>query len=311
MKICCLGASNIDIIVNCTQPLSPDDSLLSNIDISIGGVGNNIAYNLSAQKIFTKFITVISNDVFGKYIINSLDSEYLDLSDIQIHGHNSSFYIGLNGSNYNYGFNDMRILNHICPSKILNSMQLLSGYDYVLIDLNLPINILELIFNNCNIPIVCDATSITKCVKISPYLNRINTLKCNINEARKIVSSISQIKSYPSVDGIAKSLLDNGVSNVYITKGQDGAMFYNDEIRHMIKPFKRCDKNPIGAGDAFTSGIIFGQLQKWSPQDILLYASYLAFKTIQGDSMRIKESDVIELSKIKELADVNRQFAFS
>ena len=66
------GATNVDISTNCSKLLTYDGSMPAKIKVGIGGGGSNIVYNLSVQNAYTKFVTVLSNNVFGKYILEHL-----------------------------------------------------------------------------------------------------------------------------------------------------------------------------------------------------------------------------------------------
>lgn len=295
MNVCCIGAANIDIKIDCFQPLMLDESLSSNIELGIGGVGTNIAYNLAMLKVKTKLVTALSNDIFGQYIRNRLTLNFLDLSDAQTCDHNSSFYVDLNSCVQNYGFNDMKIINDLCSEKILDVLNKIAHYNYVCIDLNLPESILQLVFQNCYIPIVCDATSVLKSKKVLPYLNKVDILKCNLKEAMHLSSCYEREQSDKDLVHVARILSLSGAQQVYITLGKEGALFYDRSECIKISPKIKYDKHFLGAGDAFTAAVIYGHIRKWSKKDILIYASYLAMDVVNNDSIHIVDS---HLSKI-------------
>ena len=50
----------------------------------------------------------------------------------------------------------------------------------------------------------------------------------------------------------------NGINQVAISLGKDGVMFYEDEQLYHFRPPEIVEQNPIGAGDAFVGGMVYG-----------------------------------------------------
>ncbi|MEM8858046.1 MAG: 1-phosphofructokinase family hexose kinase [Chloroflexota bacterium] len=60
---------------------------------------------------------------------------------------------------------------------------------------------------------------------------------------------------------------ENGIGQVAISLGKDGVMFVeNGEMQHFHPP-EIIEQNPIGAGDAFVGGMVFGLANNHSVQD--------------------------------------------
>ena len=81
-----IGATNTDISGKCLYPLVMSDSNIGKISTSLGGVGHNIALNLSRMGKDVSFITSLGSDNFGANARKELES-VMDISNsVFFHG---------------------------------------------------------------------------------------------------------------------------------------------------------------------------------------------------------------------------------
>ena len=76
-----IGGSNMDIQGFPNNPLVMYDSNPGKVDISMGGVGRNIAENLSRLNVNTKLISAIGNDLYGNTILSECKNLNIDVND--------------------------------------------------------------------------------------------------------------------------------------------------------------------------------------------------------------------------------------
>ena len=78
-EILVIGATNTDISGKCLYPLVMGDSNIGKVTTSLGGVGHNIALNLSRMGKEVSFITSLGSDNFGCNARNEL-KDVMDIS---------------------------------------------------------------------------------------------------------------------------------------------------------------------------------------------------------------------------------------
>lgn len=75
--------------------------------------------------------------------------------------------------------------------------------------------------------------------------------------------------STPSLDKLAKDLLDRGLSEVVVTRGRDGSSAWTGGERYDQKALAVQVVDTVGAGDAFTAGYLSGKFAGVGPADRL------------------------------------------
>lgn len=76
-----IGGTNIDLQGFPRKKLIMKDSNIGSVKISLGGVGRNIAENLTRLGFYTKLISIIGDDVYGNLIMEKSREIGLDLAD--------------------------------------------------------------------------------------------------------------------------------------------------------------------------------------------------------------------------------------
>jgi len=85
-------------------------------------------------------------------------------------------------------------------------------------------------------------------------------IKPNTHEAEEISGFADPVKAADWFESLR-------VNNIAITMGGDGVFLSADESQWMIQSPKITEANPIGAGDAFVGGTVYGLVEKLSPLD--------------------------------------------
>jgi 5-dehydro-2-deoxygluconokinase len=77
-------------------------------------------------------------------------------------------------------------------------------------------------------------------------------------------SQISDARVAGDLDAAVAAILGAGLEALVVTKGAEGAVVYTRDKKVIpAEPFRVELVNPLGAGDAFAGGILYGYLQKW------------------------------------------------
>ncbi|MEN8124858.1 MAG: carbohydrate kinase family protein [Bacteroidota bacterium] len=299
-KITVIGAANIDLFGYPKEELIFKDSNTGTLEVIFGGVGRNIAENLSRLGFKVEFLSVLGNDDFAKRIIRSCEELDISIKHCKItEEHSTSVFMAImdNHNDLALGLDAMRIYDQIPDSFILNNLDVIDQNDYCLLETNMPKRILELVTNKLpHIHFALDAVSGKKALKAKSILDKLTILKCNLLEA-ELLSDI-EIKSKNNYKDIVLHFIDLGVSKVFITLGKNGIVygdskgFYKMEINY-LNPI-----NTTGAGDSFMAGLLYGEIQGFNIHKMVQFANACAQMTVQHKNTvhpEINEKQILKL----------------
>ena len=255
-----IGGSNMDIQGAPNNPLVMYDSNPGRVDLSMGGVGRNIAENLSRLGVNTKLISAIGNDLYGNTILSECKNLNIDVNDCFVSDeYSTSIYVSIlnNSKDMQLAISHMDIIEKLDESFIHSKHKSINDSKAIVLDTNLSKETIDFITRNYNhLPIFVDTVSTAKCIKIKDILHRFEGIKLNKYEAE----TLSNIK-IENIDDAKKScdyFIEKGVKNIFITLGGDGVYCANNEKSLHIPGIKIDIVNATGAGDAFMSGIMYG-----------------------------------------------------
>jgi pseudouridine kinase len=268
-NVCVIGGINFAVISQIDSDLQSDSSIIGNIKVRFGGVARNIILNLTKyDDINIDFVTVLSNDMMGVLAQKELDGWSVSYDKSLFMEKWESYYCETITKRGHYGINDMKLVTYLTPEYLKNIKPYIESHDIAVIDLNLNQNTVEYIAANINIPVVCDATSDQKCRRIINVLDRISILKMNYRESCALLGI--QPCETPDIDCLKTAMQDLSVPSCYVTLGELGAFYLSkDAYCYRESKVKIAAKNVLGAGDAFTAGIIEGALHKMPVESIL------------------------------------------
>ena len=257
-----IGGVNMDIGGKSFSPLVMRDSNPGRVTMSLGGVGRNIAHNMSLLGIDVRFLTAFGDDLYAQRIAASCGELGIDISHaLQIPGGTTPTYLFLNDADGDMALavSDMEICERIQPSYLAANLQLLNHAQLVVVDTNLPAQSLEYLAAHCTAPIFVDPVSTAKAVKLKPVLGKLHTIKPNRIEA-ELLSGV-KITDGESLRRAAKVLLETGLHRVFISLGSEGVLAADhDEIRE-FPCFPAQMRNATGAGDAFMAALAWAYLE--------------------------------------------------
>ena len=255
-----IGGSNMDIQGVPNNPLVMYDSNPGKVDISMGGVGRNIAENLSRLNVNTKLISAIGNDLYGNTILSECKNLNIDVNDCFVSDeYSTSIYVSIlnNSKDMQLAISHMDIIEKLDESFIHSKHKSIDDSKAIVIDTNLSNKAIDFITRTySHLPIFVDTVSTAKCIKIKDILDRFEGIKLNKYEAE----TLSGIK-IENLDDVKKScefFINKGIKNVFITLGGDGVYCANTDKAVHIPGVKINIVNATGAGDAFMSGIMYG-----------------------------------------------------
>ncbi|MBQ4577628.1 MAG: winged helix-turn-helix transcriptional regulator [Clostridia bacterium] len=257
-----VGGVNVDIGGKSFAPLVEADSNPGTVHISLGGVGRNIAHNLSLLGTDVRMLTAFGDDVHGQRIAASCSELGIDASHARrITGGTTSTYLYLTDEHGEMALavSDMEICKKITPTYLAGNLSLLQNARLVIADTNIPQESLIYLAENCTAPLFCDPVSTAKAEKLRPILGMIHTLKPNRLEA-ELLSGV-KIESREDVVKAARMLLSKGVQRVFISLGAEGVYAATGKESHWLPNLPGQMVNSTGCGDAFMGALAWAYLE--------------------------------------------------
>ncbi len=257
-----VGGVNMDIGGRSFAPLVVRDSNPGSITVSLGGVGRNIAHNLSLLGTDVRLLTAYGDDLYGQRIASSCSELGIDVSHaLRLSGFTTSTYLYLAAPDgeMEIALSDMEVCKQITPSYLAANLSLLQNAQVVVADANLPEESLVYLAENCRVPLFCDPVSTAKAGRLRPILSKIHTLKPNRLEA-ELLSGVA-VHTSADVERAAQSLLDQGVHRLFISMGADGVYAAMGKERLWLQNLPGKMVNTTGCGDAFMAALVWAYLE--------------------------------------------------
>ena len=273
-----IGGLNIDLQGSSVNPLVFNDSNPGEIVMSAGGVGRNIAENISKLNIHSKILSYVGNDALGDFVVNKSSLSGVDTSFIKKHSHlPTSQYLSVLDDNNDMlvSISDMRIIEEMTIQDIDKWNLTIEQSSAIVVDTNIPIPVIEYLTNKySNIPLFLDPVSFAKTSKILKLIGRFHTVKPNRLET-ELISGV-KITDNDTMLKAAKIIFDMGCKQIFITLGEDGVFYYDGENfgQYLHKGVNMISAN--GAGDAFTAGVVYGFLKLNGIKETAEFASAAA-----------------------------------
>ena len=255
------GGVNIDIGAHSFAPLRERDSNPGRVELSLGGVGRNIAHNMRLLGVPTYLLTAVGGDSRASQVEQSCRELGIDLSHaLRVPDGRTSTYVFVSDSDGDMAIavSDMEICEKLTPDYFASQQALLDGAAAVVIDANLPRESIAYLTEHCYAPIFIDPVSTVKAEKLRGLLRRVHTLKPNRIEA-ELLSGV-KITDDESLYRAAQALIDQGVGRVFLSLGEEGVLaVQSDEVQRA--PICKAEmRNATGAGDAMMASLVWSFL---------------------------------------------------
>lgn len=293
-----IGAANIDIIARSADELILEDSNPGTMSLCAGGVGRNIADNLSRLSVNAKLISSLADDAFGKQIVEYSESVGIDMKHCYIKPQGtSSIYVAIlqNDGEMKVALSDMRVLDEMPVKHLYKRMQLIRKSELIVIDAGLPETTVEYILANFKENrIFLDPVSVGKAKHVKKFIGSFDTIKVNKLEA-EFLSDI-RIIDQQSLEQVGEFFIHKGVRRVFLSLGKDGVYYKTrEEQGRCPSPFIRA-VNATGAGDAFMAGIVYCSLKEKSNRYTAEFSAAMARIALKSETT---VSTFMSLDKVK------------
>lgn len=257
-----VGAVNADISGTPATALVPGDSNPGHVRVTLGGVGRNIAENLSRLGFHTLLMTALGEDAHAGQIRQSCRELGIDLGQsLPVPGARTSTYLCLNDSAGEIvaAVSDMAIYDALTPAYVQSKMDTLNHAALVVIDANLPEQTIEEVARSCKAPLFADPVSVKKAGRLRGALGSLTALKPNRPEATLLTGV--EIRSNDDLPRAAEAFFRLGLKNVFISLGAEGVYYHDGRESAILPCFSGPIVNTTGCGDAFIAAAAAGYLR--------------------------------------------------
>ena len=248
-----IGSCNTDMVIKSDRLPGPGETVIGgNFLMTPGGKGANQAVAAARQGGNVTFIAKTGNDIFGQQSINHYNTEGINtdliISDplnpsgvalIMVNAEGENCISVASGSNAN-----------LKPEDIKKFENEISGADYILIQLEIPVETIESIVQLAalkSIPVILDpapAKKLSKSVLSSLFLITPNETEAELLSGIKIID-------FETAKKAASNISEQGVSNVIITMGALGAFLKEGDNYYKIPAVQVKAIDTTAAGDCF------------------------------------------------------------
>ncbi|MDR2571390.1 MAG: PfkB family carbohydrate kinase [Oscillospiraceae bacterium] len=257
MHIVVVGAANIDIITKSkTQIVSKADNP-ADVVLTAGGAARNITAILASQGTEVSLIAAVGNDPFGSLLRENCTDIGIN-TDAWIVKNNISTGVHIaalenNGDLYS-AFSAITAPESIRTAEITKHKTLIKEADLLILDLNLTEKILAVLVElRDGNPIMVDAVSVDKVLRLEGLLDKIDVLKLNRLEAERLTGITLDTKERVKQAGY--SIVSKGAQRVFITLGMAGVCAVDNHNAIFVPALPIVVKNATGAGAAFSAGL--------------------------------------------------------
>ncbi|MDE1047484.1 MAG: carbohydrate kinase family protein [Candidatus Nanopelagicales bacterium] len=272
--VCVVGGANLDIEGRVPGSLLLGDSNLGTVIRSPGGVGRNIAENLTRLDIPTRLITALGRDDNGTWLHGITAASGVDLADsIWSESDPTATYLSvIDGSGeMAVAVNDMAVMASLDVAALQARSNTLENAAAVVVDCNLASECIgQIATTQTHSPLFVDPVSVAKAGRVIPHLASVHTLKPNRAEAA-LLSGV-EISGKRSLKAAANVLLDAGVRQVVISLAADGVFFANAETSGILTVPLQDVASVTGAGDALMAGLVHAHLANLDLENAVRFA---------------------------------------
>ena len=299
--IVCVGILVADVLGKPVDSL-PEKGKLALVDkmsLQIGGCAANVVIDLARLGINSSVIGKIGDDNFGKFLLDTLNSEKVDISGLKVDKNvstSASMVMISNdgersilhsfGANAKFGFDDIN------PDIIKNSKILLIAGTFLMPDFDGKGTEKLLKFAKEHGVLCCMDTAWDSkgqwLEKIEPSLQYLDWFMPSYDEACEMSR-----KTKP--EEIAQFFCSKGVKNVIVKMNNKGCFVKPcNEKGYLVPAFNKINViDTSGAGDSFCAGFITGLYKGWNIQNCARFANAVGAHCIMqiGTTTGIKSTE--------------------
>ncbi|KAA3625328.1 MAG: hypothetical protein DWQ02_21905 [Bacteroidetes bacterium] len=260
--ICIVGAAIMDLMGFTDYDIKIADSVPGSWKEAPGGVGRNIAENLTRLGVPTSLITAFGDDPFSKMLIADALQTGIELTHcLHIKGGKAATFLAILDKDHDLhtGIAALEIIQKLDINCLKKRQEVLEDADIIIADTNIPEATLKWLSETPGLPqVYLDLVSMKLAEKVKSFYGNFHSIKANKFEAELLTGMT--LKKQEDFKFAAEKMIDQGLERIFITAGVDGVFYRDKNDLGWAKPLLVEVKNTTGAGDAFMSGIAYASV---------------------------------------------------
>lgn len=290
--VCVIGGANVDIK---SQTYATPVARTSNpgfVRRSAGGVGRNIAENLSRMGVTTALISAFGSDLDGKWLMDETADSGVDLSHCVVSSRPTGRYTAVldEQGEMVIAVAAMDVIEEVTVRVIEDAARQISRAALLVLDSNLSEAAMlcaAAISRDASVPVVVDPVSVPKANRVRALLSagiRLHTVTPNLGELAAL--SGMTVATDREVAAAAASLHRDGVDHVWVRLGSVGSYLSVASPTGVRGDAVGLHSSPLvdatGAGDAMLAGYAAALVRGIDPVAAARYGSAAAAVTIES-----------------------------
>ncbi len=283
-KVTVLGSLNVDTILRIPRLPQPSETLkMDDIGVAGGGKGANQAISAARSKSHVTFIGGVGNDVQGEMMLKLLKEDGININNVaKLNEGTGQAFILLQESGENsiviYGGANQAIKTTV----IQNAMNDIKDSDFLVAQFETPLEVTNEAFK------LARELNVKTILNPAPATDMLDELKKNIdliipNETEAELLTGIKVVDEDTCRQAADKLIDQGINNVIITLGKQGAYYKTkDGICELVPAFKVKAVDTTAAGDTFIGALVSKLDTSFSNlREAIIYASKASSLAVQ------------------------------
>jgi len=268
--VICIGAALVDMVAQVQRhPLEDDEVFVSDLKLFSGGAAANTAYACAKLGLKSAFIGKLGEkDTFSFKIIEDFTNIDVDTSMIRYSNNHStgSAYIVLNKDGDRRIYAHSGAANYLSKEDIKEDEIRTTKLIFLSSLKNIePLLIAATIGQNFNIPIILNPGMLIIDQGLEIIKKLLEQVDILILSKREFLTLYPYEKKNEMIEHVREKsnyLINLGLKAIIITMGKEGAIVSNFKFCELIQTnIKKQIIDTTGAGDAFSSGFIYGFLK--------------------------------------------------
>lgn len=283
-KVTVLGSLNVDTILRIPRLPQPGETLkMDDIGVVGGGKGANQAISAARSKSHVTFIGGVGNDVQGEMMLKLLKEDGININNVaKLNEGTGQAFILLQESGENsiviYGGANQAIKTTV----IQNAMNDIKDSDFLVAQFETPLEVTNEAFK------LARELNVKTILNPAPATDILDELKKNIdliipNETEAELLTGIKVVDEDTCRQAADKLIDQGINNVIITLGKQGAYYKTkDGVCELVPAFKVKAIDTTAAGDTFIGALVSKLDTSFSNlREAIIYASKASSLAVQ------------------------------
>ena len=290
-KILVVGSYMMDLVASTGRAPKEGETVIGKkFNMAPGGKGNNQAVQCARLGASVTMVGQVGGDAFGQKLLDGAAQAGVDISHVLVDPDEAT---GIAHITLEVSDHDARNRIIVCPGanftltpeKIGWLKDSIGDYDLVMMQLELPVEVVEAVAqwaSQAGVPVMLNPAPAAPLS--DRLLSCVTYLSPNEHEAAEMAG-----RSLPTEEGVRDEdlqavgayFLEKGVQNVLITLGENGSALIN---RDGVLRAKSVKVDPVvdttAAGDSFVAAFCTGLTGGYAPEQALTFASHAAALTV-------------------------------